>query len=95
MKNILLIEDEEKVAEVIKAYLEKEGYKVYWAARGLEGIKIFNEADFKLVILDLMLPDMDGFTVTRRLRERGVRENAALIALTLHGRERGFGYFRS
>jgi DNA-binding response OmpR family regulator len=68
MKNILLIEDEEKVAEVIKAYLEKEGYKVYWAARGLEGIKIFNEADFKLVILDLMLPDMDGEEVCKILR---------------------------
>ena len=41
MKNILIIEDEEKVSEVLKAYLEKEGYKVYCTSHGLKGLEIF------------------------------------------------------
>lgn len=68
MKNILIIEDEERVSEVIKAYLENDGYKVYCTAKGLEGIELFNKIDFKLVILDLMLPDIDGEEVCRIIR---------------------------
>jgi DNA-binding response OmpR family regulator len=56
LDNILIIEDEEKVSEIIKAYLEKEGYSVYCATKGMEGIKIFEKIEFSLVILDLMLP---------------------------------------
>ena len=68
MNNILVIEDEKKVSEVIKAYLEKEGYKVYCTTRGLEGIELFKKIDFKLVILDLMLPDIEGEEVCKVLR---------------------------
>lgn len=68
MRNILIIEDEEKVSEVIKAYLEKQGYKVYCTTRGLEGIELFSKVDFKLVILDLMLPDIDGEDICKTLR---------------------------
>lgn len=68
MNNILIIEDEERVSEVIKAYLEKEGYNVYSTAKGLEGIQLFNKIDFKLVILDLMLPDIEGEEVCKILR---------------------------
>lgn len=68
MNNILVIEDEESVSEVVKAYLEKEGYKVYCAAKGLEGIDLFNNIKFNLVILDLMLPDIDGEEVCKTLR---------------------------
>jgi DNA-binding response OmpR family regulator len=67
-KNILIIEDEKKVSEVIKAYLQKEGYDVYTTASGLEGIDIFRKKEFQLVILDLMLPDIDGEEVCRILR---------------------------
>lgn len=70
MNNILVIEDEVKVSNVIKAYLEKEGYNVYCATTGLEGINIFSKIDnIKLVILDLMLPDIDGEDVCRTLRK--------------------------
>lgn len=68
MYNILIIEDEEAVAEVIKAYLEKEGYKVYHKVSGLEGIEIFNTIEMHLVILDLMLPDINGEKVCKILR---------------------------
>lgn len=68
MNNILIIEDEKSVSEVIKAYLEKEGYKVYCREEGLAGIDLFNKINFRLVILDLMLPDIDGEEVCKILR---------------------------
>lgn len=68
MKNILVIEDEKHVSEVIKAYLEREGYTVYCTEAGLSGIELFNKIEFKLVILDLMLPDIDGEEVCRIIR---------------------------
>jgi DNA-binding response OmpR family regulator len=67
--NILIIEDEEKVSEILKAYLEKEGYKVYCTTKGMEGIKLFEKVQFSLVILDLMLPDITGEEVCSLLRK--------------------------
>ncbi|MGK0467501.1 MAG: DNA-binding response OmpR family regulator [Clostridium sp.] len=67
--NILIIEDEEKVSEILKAYLEKAGYSVYCTVRGMEGIKLFEEIKFNLVILDLMLPDISGEEVCSALRK--------------------------
>ncbi|GKX65707.1 response regulator transcription factor [Inconstantimicrobium mannanitabidum] len=68
MNNILIIEDEKSVAEILKAYLEKEGYSVFITERGLDGIEIFRKENIKLVILDLMLPDIDGEEVCKILR---------------------------
>jgi DNA-binding response OmpR family regulator len=69
MKNILIIEDEEKVIPVIKAYLEKSGYNVFIALNGLTGIKVFKENKFDLIILDLMLPDISGEDICKIIRE--------------------------
>ncbi|GAA0730170.1 response regulator transcription factor [Clostridium malenominatum] len=69
MNNILIIEDEERVSEVLKAYLEKEGYKAFCTTKGLKGIEMFKSMDFKLVILDLMLPDISGEEVCKTIRE--------------------------
>ncbi|MFL0245388.1 response regulator transcription factor [Candidatus Clostridium stratigraminis] len=69
MYNILIIEDEEKVSEVLKAYLEKEGYKVYCTTKGLSGIQLFKKLNFKLIILDLMLPDISGEKICKIIRE--------------------------
>lgn len=69
MNNILIIEDEEKVSEVLKAYLEKEGYKVCCTTRGLKGVEIFKSMDIKLVILDLMLPDISGEEICKIIRQ--------------------------
>jgi DNA-binding response OmpR family regulator len=68
MSNILIIEDEERVSEVLKAYLEKEGYQVYSTTRGLKGIEIFKSTDIKLIILDLMLPDTSGEDLCKIIR---------------------------
>jgi DNA-binding response OmpR family regulator len=69
MNNILIIEDEEKVSEVLKAYLIKEGYNVYCTTKGLEGIEIFKRMNIKLIILDLMLPDISGEEVCKIVRQ--------------------------
>lgn len=69
MNSILIIEDEESVAEVLKAYLEKEGYSIEYRTRGLEGIETFKSGDYKLIILDLMLPDISGEEVCRIIRK--------------------------
>lgn len=69
MNNILLIEDEHSVSGVITAYLEKEGYRVYCAPAGLEGIEMFKTNEINLVILDLMLPDISGEEVCKIIRQ--------------------------
>lgn len=69
MNNILIIEDDERVSDVIKAYLEREGYKVFLADKGLEGIEIARKNHVKLIILDLMLPDISGEEVCKIIRE--------------------------
>ncbi|MFT8313023.1 MAG: response regulator transcription factor [Clostridium sp.] len=69
MNNILIIEDEINVSEVIKAYLEREGYKVYCTTKGYDGLNLFNKIDFQLIILDLMLPDIDGEEVCKFIRK--------------------------
>lgn len=70
MSKILVIEDEERVSEVIRAYLEKQGYEVYCENSGLKGIETFNRLNFNLVILDLMLPDIQGEEVCTAIREK-------------------------
>ncbi len=69
MKNILLIEDDERVSEVVKAYLNREGYNVILTDRGLEGIEINRKNNVDLIILDLMLPDISGEEVCRIIRQ--------------------------
>lgn len=68
MSNILIIEDEKSVSDILKAYLEKEGYGVYSTENGLDGIEVFRKEKIDLVILDLMLPDIDGEEVCKILR---------------------------
>ncbi|MFJ7725383.1 response regulator [Neobacillus sp. NPDC097160] len=68
MNQILLVEDEQSVSGVIKAYLEKEGYQVHSAYTGLKGIDLFMTSKYNLVVLDLMLPDISGEEVCEIIR---------------------------
>lgn len=65
---ILLIEDEVMVLDVLRAYLEKEGYTVLAATTGHEGMRLFHEYAVSLVILDLMLPDRSGESICQEIR---------------------------
>lgn len=69
-KNILVIEDDENIAELLKIHLGDLGYKVVSAADGLQGLATFEKEDFAMVILDLMLPGLDGIEVCKRIREK-------------------------
>ena len=70
MKNILIIEDERTVAELERDYLEINSLKVSIEETGEGGLKRILKNDIDLIILDLMLPDMDGFEVCRKIRRR-------------------------
>ena len=69
MSKILIIEDEEAIADLEKDYLELSGFEVEIAADGETGLKRALDEDFQLVILDLMLPGVDGFEICKKIRE--------------------------
>jgi len=90
---ILLVEDNRAYAETLKSNLEREGYEVTVAATGLAGLEAAKKDTPDLIILDLMLPAMNGFTVLQRLRDEG-HETPVLIMTALGTEEeklRGFG----
>lgn len=68
-KTILLIEDEHKIQRVIKDYFAMEGFKIDCASDGIEGLDLFESLKPDLVILDVMLPGMDGWSVLKRIRK--------------------------
>ena len=70
MSRILIIEDEESIADLEKDYLELSDFQVHIENSGDKGLEAALEEDFDLVILDLMLPGMDGFDVCKRIREK-------------------------
>ena len=65
---ILLVEDEEDIAALVRAYLERDGFRVLWATRGTEGLAELERNDVRLAILDLQLPDADGLDICRAIR---------------------------
>jgi len=65
---ILLVEDEEDIAAIVRAYLEREGFRVVWASRGTEGLQALEQHDVRLAILDVQLPDTDGFDLCQAIR---------------------------
>lgn len=70
MSRILIIEDEEAIAELEKDYLELSGFEVVIKNNGNEGLKAGLEEKFDLIVLDLMLPGMDGFEICKEIREQ-------------------------
>ena len=68
-QKILIVEDEHGVVHLLKSRLEADGFQVIAAYNGQEGLRAVTEARPDLVILDLTLPDLDGFELCRRLRE--------------------------
>lgn len=68
-ENILIVDDEFKILEVVKIYLEKEEYIVYTAGNGIDALKIFEKNNIDLLVLDLMLPDISGEEVCQKIRD--------------------------
>lgn len=65
---LLLVEDDPEIARVVRDMLSREGYEVTWATTGLEGWEDFQANAYDLVLVDLMLPEMDGFTLCKNIR---------------------------
>lgn len=82
MDTILVIEDEKEIAELIGVFLEQAGYRVAQAYDGLEGIRLYEKEHPDLVILDVLLPKLDGFSVCRALRQKSDVPVIMLTALS-------------
>ncbi len=85
MKRIVVVEDNADLAYGLRNNLEIEGYQVEWAADGLEGLRLAREHDPDLIILDLMLPELDGLRVLKTLRSEG--RDVPVLILTAKGGE--------
>ena len=83
-KSILIIEDETNIQKAIEYNLVRAGYKVYVASDGEEGLNVFNERKPNLLILDLMLPELDGLEVCKIIRSSS---NVPILMLTAKGEE--------
>ena len=83
-KRILLVDDEPLMIKGLKFTLEGDGYETVSAYDGEEALKVFHEQDFDLVLLDVMLPKMDGIQVCQRIRETS---NVPIIMLTAKGED--------
>lgn len=79
MKKILIVEDESSISDFVKLELEYEGYQVSIKEDGREGLKEALENDYDLIILDIMLPSMNGFEICRRLKRE---KNTPIIMLS-------------
>ena len=83
-KKILVVDDDPNISELLKIYLEKEGYEVKVAADGFEGINTFKLYSPDLVLLDIMLPKKDGWQVCREIREASSKP---VIMITAKGED--------
>ena len=81
-KSILIVEDDNNIADLLRLYLEKEGYAVTQAYDGEAAFEAFEREKPNLVLLDVMMPKMDGWEVCRKIREKG---NTPVIMLTAKG----------
>jgi two-component system response regulator VanR len=68
--NILVVDDEQPIADLVEVYLKNEDYNVYKYYNGKEALECIEKVPFNLAVLDVMLPDIDGFSICRRIREK-------------------------
>lgn len=81
-KKILIVEDEENIRELLRLYLEREGYEITEAANGVEGMKLWKTEKPDMLLLDVMMPVMDGWAVCKEIR---AESDIPIIMLTAKG----------
>lgn len=69
-KKILIVDDEKEIVDLLEVYLSNDGYSVYKCYNGLEAMKCIEQSQIDLAILDIMLPDIDGFRLCQKIREK-------------------------
>ncbi|MEB3287727.1 MAG: response regulator transcription factor [Vampirovibrionales bacterium] len=85
MSKIIAVDDDPAILELIKINLEIQGHQVITAPNGIQGYALVQQEVPNLVILDVMMPDVDGFTVTQRIRKNSETENTPILLLTALG----------
>ena len=83
-RKILIVDDEKNIVDIIAFNLKKEGYTVITAADGEEGVQKAMEENPDLILLDIMMPKMDGYEVCKKIREK---KNTPIIMLTARAEE--------
>ena len=84
-KKVLVVDDDVKTVELVKLYLNRDGYRVFTAYDGNDGLKLAREIQPDLIVLDLMLPGIDGLEICRVLREESDVPIIMLTAMTTDG----------
>ena len=84
MKNLLIADDNEQILDVLKEYAIKENYHVYTAKTGNEALKEFNKRSYHAILLDVMMPEIDGFEVCREIRRNSM---VPIIMITARGED--------
>lgn len=84
MYKLLVVDDEKNIREIIKKYAEFEGYQVEEAKDGMEAVRICRQRDFDLIIMDVMMPELDGFSACREIRKT---KDTPVIMLSARGEE--------
>ncbi len=82
--SILIVEDNNDNYELVRFLLERSGHDTFWARSGREGIQVAKSRLPDLIIMDLSLPEMDGWTATERLKTDGATKHIPIVALTVH-----------
>ena len=70
INHVLVVEDDKEIREGVKIYLKSQGYEVFEAADGMEGLEVIGKEEIHLAIVDVMMPRMDGISMTIKLREK-------------------------
>lgn len=84
MYNILVTDDEEKIRTLIKKYAKFEGHNIIEAKDGMEAVDLCSKKDFDIIIMDIMMPDLDGFSAVKEIRKF---QNTPVIMLSARGEE--------
>ena len=84
MPRILVVDDEPDICQMVRRYAEHDGYETISVSDGTEAVALCKKQDFDIIIMDAMMPEMDGFTATRRIREN---KDIPVLMLTARGSE--------
>lgn len=84
MVHILVVDDEEQIRNIIKKYAAFEGYQVSEAVDGMEAVEICRQKKFDLIIMDVMMPELDGFSACREIRKTS---DTPVLMLSARGEE--------
>ena len=84
MSKILVVDDEERIRELIRKYAEFEGHEVFEAENGLKSIELVKENDYDIIIMDVMMPELDGFSASKEIKKI---KDIPIIILSARGEE--------